>query len=368
MVRIPRLPKLPNPENVFSVLDKASDAIETGLNIIDKAANKLDQAAAKFDPWESTTPATATETLKEPPPGQDETSPSPGSISAGTACLPCSRDHLSVTSSSLSEGIRFARDKGVRQPEVTRRIRIALDELNVMERIDLAPEETAKLKGAEKELAGWILTQSRDLRHAITSIKDVGTMEQAAARASQVTEEFMSRLWSIPEGECDTCSEVRERLREFIERRQRERGDFSKALGNPGPRVLVEDVTELVESGRYLVRGAGAMEKRLGIPEEFVSGGVGGTWATRDIEYAREYGEPLSFIETPRKILSIGEGKEVFEGVDFGKVTWEEMRDFAGSRGYDAIEFLPGFLSTRNEIWILERPKLLSAEDLRAAG
>ncbi len=142
-------------------------------------------------------------------------------VAAGTACIPCCRDHLSVTSSALSEGIRFAREKGVRQPEVTRRIRIALDELNVMERIDLAPDETVKLKGAEKELADWTLNQSRDLRHSITAIRDVETMEQTAARASAVTEEFMGRLWEIPEEECETCGELRERIREYIERRNR---------------------------------------------------------------------------------------------------------------------------------------------------
>lgn len=165
---------------------------------------------------------TAPETPKEPSPSQAETSASLGSISKGTACLPCSRDHLSVTSSALSEGIRFAREKGIRQPEVTRRLRIALDELNVMERIDLAPDETAKLKGAEKELADWTLRQSRELRHAITAIKDVETMEQAAARASAVTEEFMGRLWEIPEEECETCEQVRESIRQFIEKRKRE--------------------------------------------------------------------------------------------------------------------------------------------------
>ena len=142
---------------------------------------------------------------------------------AGTACIPCSRDHLSVTSSALGEGIRFARDKGIKDPEVIRRIRIALDELNAMERIDLAPDETARLKGAEKELAGWTLKQSRNLRHAITAIKDVETMEQAAARASAATEEFMSRLWEVPEDECETCSEVRESIRQFMEKRRRER-------------------------------------------------------------------------------------------------------------------------------------------------
>lgn len=219
----PRLPKLPDPEDIFSVIDKAGTAIETGLNIIDKVADKFDQAAQKFGPPESTTPAIAPETLEEPSPGQDETSTSLASVSAGTACLPCSRDHLSVTSSSLSEGIRFARETGIKGREVMRRIRIALDELNAMERIDLAPDETAKLKGAEKGLADWTLKQSRDLRHAITAIRDVETMEQAAARASQITEEFMSRLWSIPEEECDTCGEVRESIRQFIEKRKRER-------------------------------------------------------------------------------------------------------------------------------------------------
>ncbi|MBA7656777.1 hypothetical protein ES703_64704 [subsurface metagenome] len=158
---------------------------------------------------------------QEPPLQQPVASASP--VVTGTACIPCSRDHLSVTSSALSEGIRFARDKGVKDTEVIRRIRIALDELNAMERIDLAPDEIIKLKGAEKELADWTLRQSRELRHAITAIRDVDTMEQAAARASQITEEFMSRLWEIPEEECETCEQVRESIKEFIEKRKRER-------------------------------------------------------------------------------------------------------------------------------------------------
>ncbi len=225
MVPLPKLPTLPDPEGFISVIDKAGAAIETGLNILDKVADKFDQVAQKFGPpgEPSQSAASAPEIAEEPSSGQDGTSPSPDSISKGTACLPCSRDHLSTSSSALSEGIRFARDKGVRAPEVLRRIRIALDELNAMERIDLAPDETAKLKGAEKELATWTLQQSRDLRHAITAIKDVETMERAAAMASTITEEFMSRLWEIPEKECETCGDMRERLREFIERRKRAR-------------------------------------------------------------------------------------------------------------------------------------------------
>jgi len=225
MARLPKLPERPDLGNVFSIIDKAGNAIETGLGVIDKVAGKFDQAAEKFGPPESTTLATAPETLKEAPPGQGETSTTQASVSTGTACLPCSRDHLSVTSSALGEAVRFAREKGVKDPEALRRIRIALDELNVMERIDLAPDAVANLKGAEKELADWTLRQSRDLRHAITAIKDAETMEQAAARASAVTEEFMGRLWSIPEEEeCQTCGEIRESIRQFIEKRKRERG------------------------------------------------------------------------------------------------------------------------------------------------
>jgi len=213
-----RLPKLPAPEEMFSIIDKAGDAIETGLNIIDKVADKFDQAAQKFGPPE---PTTAT-TPKEQPLEQSETFTSPAAISAGTACLPCSRDHLSTSSAALSEGLRFARDKGIKDPEVVRRLRIAIDELNIMERIDLAPEEVTRLEGAEKDLANWVLNQSRNLRHSITAIANPDDMEQVAAKSAKATEEFMRRLFELPEEECETCGELRERLSEFIERRKRQ--------------------------------------------------------------------------------------------------------------------------------------------------
>jgi len=206
-----KLPNLPDLDNVFSVIDKANDAIDKGLGIIDKIADKFDHAAEKIGPTEEK-PATTSPTTTE------ET---PNPVTTGTACLPCCRDHFSTTSSSLSEGIRFAREKGVKNPEVVRRIRIALDELNVMERIDLAPTETVRLKTAEeKEIANWALNSSRQLRHDITGIKDVDTMEQAAANASAVAEEIIQRLWNLDE--CPTCIEVREKLTEFIEKRKRE--------------------------------------------------------------------------------------------------------------------------------------------------
>ena len=213
-----RLPKLPNPDNIFSVIDKAGSAIDKGLGLIDKVSDEFDKIGLTEEPRAPETSATAPESQEEPPLSQSE------AVAKGTACLPCCRDHLSTSSSALSEGIRFARDKGIKDPEALRRIRIALDELNVMERIDLAPDETTKLKGAEKDLANWTLKGSREIRHAITTIKDVESMEQAAAKASTITEEFISRLWAIPEEECVTCGEARESIRQFVEKRKREGG------------------------------------------------------------------------------------------------------------------------------------------------
>ncbi|GAI67177.1 unnamed protein product, partial [marine sediment metagenome] len=157
-----------------------------------KAGEDIRSIAEDMRGATTTAPQTAITAPPEqnPTPTITEPGTTPKKEAVATACLPCSRDHFLTASSSLSEGIRFAREKSVRDHEVMRRIRIALQELDIMERIDLAPEETAKLKGAEKELAGWTLKQSRDLRHVITAIKDVETMEQAAAKASQVTEEF----------------------------------------------------------------------------------------------------------------------------------------------------------------------------------
>lgn len=212
MVRLPKLPGLPDPGELFSIIDRANEAIDRGLGIVDKVGDKFDHAIEKIGTTEEkphTSPLTTEETTSQ--------------VAAGTACLPCCRDHFSTTSSSLSEGIRFAREKGVKTPEAVRRIRIALDELNVMERIDLAPTETVRLKTPEeKEIAGWALKSSRQIRHDITEIKDVETMEQAAANASAVAEEFIRRLWGLEE-ECPTCESVRESIKEFIEKRKREK-------------------------------------------------------------------------------------------------------------------------------------------------
>ena len=118
-------------------------------------------------------------------------------IEGGIACLPCSRDHFSTVSGALNEAIRFSRREGVSHIEVKRRLGMSLDELNMLERIDLSPEETIKLKGKEKQLADWGLNKSRELRHKITSIQKHEDLEKVAAEASKVRTEFMSKLWDV---------------------------------------------------------------------------------------------------------------------------------------------------------------------------
>lgn len=118
-------------------------------------------------------------------------------VEGGTACLPCSRDHFSTVAGALSEAIRFGRKEGVTHREVQRRLGIALDELNICERVDLSPEQLVQLKGKEKELADWGLNKSRELRHKITAIQTPDDLEKVAAEASKIRTEFMRNLWSI---------------------------------------------------------------------------------------------------------------------------------------------------------------------------
>ncbi len=66
-------------------------------------------------------------------------------ITSGTACTVCSDEHLSRASGALAEAIRFARNTGMRDGEVIRRVRAARDELNEMEPFDLAPGAVAQL-------------------------------------------------------------------------------------------------------------------------------------------------------------------------------------------------------------------------------
>ena len=206
---MPDLPKLPK-------IDK--NPIKTAGRLIKDAVGGIQEAASEIDSAVKGIDSEVRAPIEEPKTPIEE-------IASATVCLQCSRDHFSTISGALSEGLRFARSDGVASRDVQGRIGLALDEMNIMERIDLAPQALAGLKGKEKELAEWSLTNSRELRHAIGEIRTVDDMEKAAAQAARLREEFMSKYAEVRQSyaeECEECEALQD-LKSYIERKKGER-------------------------------------------------------------------------------------------------------------------------------------------------
>jgi len=161
---------------------KREPEIAVGLPSIADLRSKVEEIDAHH-PEESTP---GIESAGESVKGSEGLSQGSQSISEGTACIPCSQDHLSTCSGLLAEALRFARKDGVESPEVVSRIGLCRDELNAMERVDLRPELTVSLPQWEKELANDALNGSRDLRHVMADIASVENLENAAAGAQRL--------------------------------------------------------------------------------------------------------------------------------------------------------------------------------------
>jgi len=200
--KTPKLPRLPLPQNP---LEPIREVIREGRQEVEKTREAIRSIANELR-------GAVTEASKEP---------TTASKIEGTACLSCTRDHFSTTSAALSEALRFARSEGIKHTEVTRRLGIALDELNILERIDLAPDQLGMLSEPERKLAIWALNASRNLRHVLGDIRSLSTLEKAAGKASEVRDEFMNRFWTLEE-ECPECFSLAT-LRDYIEKRKRER-------------------------------------------------------------------------------------------------------------------------------------------------
>ncbi len=50
MPKLPKLPALPDPEQIFSVIDKAGDAVGKGVSLVDRVASRIDRLAGKLGP------------------------------------------------------------------------------------------------------------------------------------------------------------------------------------------------------------------------------------------------------------------------------------------------------------------------------
>ena len=119
--------------------------------------------------------------------------PPSSSREVATGCLACSRSHLSTVSGALGESLRFARDGGIAHPEVQRRLNLAEDEINIMERIDLAADAIQRSPPEEQDLARHFLPKIRELRQNLGAIKSVEELEKTASDASILGQEFRLR-------------------------------------------------------------------------------------------------------------------------------------------------------------------------------
>lgn len=124
---------------------------------------------------------------------EQEEAATPTEESVATSCIPCSRSHLSTVSGALNESLRFARGEGIASPEVQRRLMMAEDEINMLERIDMSAESIQRSPEEEQELAREFLPRIRELRQSIGQIASVEQLEKTAADASILGQEFRLR-------------------------------------------------------------------------------------------------------------------------------------------------------------------------------
>ncbi|MBW2559609.1 MAG: hypothetical protein JRE40_02015 [Deltaproteobacteria bacterium] len=107
-------------------------------------------------------------------------------VARGTACLPCTVDHLSTCAGLLSdEAVRMAHRNGLNDLEVQRRIMACSDQLNAMEREDLSIEKIAGLPKEEKEIALYAQNKSAEIRHMINGINSIEDLENIALEVKQ---------------------------------------------------------------------------------------------------------------------------------------------------------------------------------------
>lgn len=214
---MPRLPKPPslskflkNANPIRTVIEDARESVRAARESISDVASALRVEELVTEP----------ESYESPAPQKQ--------IEEGTACNLCSQEHFHQTAGDLAEAMRFARDKGLKDPEAVRRVTHGLMELNEMERYDLSPSELEKLTPPERQLAEWALSKSRNLRHMINQAimsRSVPDLNKAAAEAETVAQEFTAKLMELPttNEECQKCGEM-EDLRAFLEKRKREKG------------------------------------------------------------------------------------------------------------------------------------------------
>ena len=196
----PHPPRLtpPRPPSIADIINAPLKVAARGIARLETDMNQIAMDIEAFgQPLAGVTlvkpPPLPESLVLEPPLAVPKAPAAPRTPAKGTACLACTADHLSTLTASLNEAMRFARDGGIDQDEVQRRLLLATDELNICERIDLAPDATAALGPKEREVAKWVLPQLRKLRHSLKEVNSPEDLEQVAAVALETRQAYTAR-------------------------------------------------------------------------------------------------------------------------------------------------------------------------------
>ncbi len=112
----------------------------------------------------------------------------------GTGCRPCTSDHFSTCAGALAEALRFARTAGMEDIQVQDRLALCVEELNIWERVDAAPDKLPTLAAPEREFVRRWLPKGRELRHDINEVGTLENLEAAAALARQHSREARKEM------------------------------------------------------------------------------------------------------------------------------------------------------------------------------
>jgi len=215
---------------VFNVVTKPRDRFAA-------REDRLNRELAAVTEMEKRLPPTD---LSPPVPPQEDENSTPSDVSSisqvtaeGKGCVPCAADHFSTVAGALTEALRFARTEGLDHQEVLERIALSFDELNIMERIDAAPEKIERLSEEEQALMRNATVSSRDLRHSLSDLTSVEDLEAVAAMAQKARTDFRSGLFRLQLGQLqpEERQRVQERVRAMVDEQFAD--DDKEAESNP---------------------------------------------------------------------------------------------------------------------------------------
>ncbi len=208
-----RLPKLPNPDNIFSAIDKAGGVIDKGLGFIDKVSDKLDKIGLTEEPGAPETPTIA--------PESHTVSTTPGVSDKDT--LLYQLNHLLAVLSQLE--IHLSEDCKIMGVPCDCCGKHALQASTfAMETIPIAAR-MGKDTLIYQDIASWTPhIEEIDTPEKVNSGDYDETYRKESGTASKFRKKVQSMIGELKGDEdCPGCEEMRETISSFIERRKRER-------------------------------------------------------------------------------------------------------------------------------------------------